>query len=72
MASTSFPVISFQEFLTSSEVEKRAVTQQLYNALHTCGWIYLQDFGISPDEIDEMSSMVHSAFPKTTCLISNF
>jgi hypothetical protein len=54
----SFPVISFQEFLTGSEVEKRAVAQKLYNAFHTYGWVYLQDFAISADEIDEMFAMV--------------
>jgi isopenicillin N synthase-like dioxygenase len=63
MESTSFPVISFQEFLTGSEVEKRAVAQKLYNAFHTYGWVYLQDFGISADEIDEMFSMVHPVLP---------
>jgi len=63
MASTSFPVISFQEFLTGSEIEKRAVAQKLYNAFHTYGWVYLQDFGISADEIDEMFTMVFLLSP---------
>jgi isopenicillin N synthase-like dioxygenase len=58
MADTSFPLISFQKFITGLEVEKRAVAQELYNAFHTFGWIYLKDFGISTDEIDEMFVMV--------------
>jgi isopenicillin N synthase-like dioxygenase len=67
MASTSFPVISFQEFLTGSEVEKKLVAQKLYNAFHTFGWVYLQDFGISADEIDEMFAIVISSFPHHQC-----
>lgn len=62
MASTSFPIVSFQEFLTGSEVEKRAVAQKLYNAFHTYGWVYLKDFGISAEEIDEMFAMVFLPF----------
>jgi isopenicillin N synthase-like dioxygenase len=62
MSSTSFPLTSFQEFLTGSEVEKRSVAQKLYNAFHTYGWVYLQDFGISAVEIDEMFTMVNLAF----------
>lgn len=58
MAPVSFPVISFQEFLTGSEVEKRAVAQKLYDAFHTYGWVYLEDFGIAPSEIDDMFAIV--------------
>jgi isopenicillin N synthase-like dioxygenase len=65
MTSTSFPVISFQEFLTGSEVEKRAVAQKLYNAFHTYGWVYLKDFGIAAEEIDEMFTMVSPTFPRS-------
>ena len=42
----------------AGEAEKRAVAQELYNAFHTYGWIYLKDFGISADEIDEMFAAV--------------
>lgn len=58
MATSNFPLLSFQEFLTGSEVEKRAVAQKLYNAFHTYGWVYLKDFGISKEEITEMFAMV--------------
>jgi isopenicillin N synthase-like dioxygenase len=57
MAQSSFPIVSFQNFISGSEVEKRAVAQELYNAFHTYGWIYLKDFGISMDDIDKMFSM---------------
>lgn len=58
MATSNFPLLSFQEFLTGSEVEKRAVAQKLYNAFHTYGWVYLKDFGITKAEIAEMFAMV--------------
>lgn len=58
MAPTSFPVISFQEFLSGTEFEKKAVAQKLYDAFHVYGWVYLENFGISPDEIDQMFAMV--------------
>ncbi|KAG4431491.1 hypothetical protein IFR05_013021 [Cadophora sp. M221] len=54
MTEASFPIISFQNFISGTEDEKREVAQELYNAFHTFGWIYLKDFGISADEIDEM------------------
>ncbi|RFU25467.1 hypothetical protein B7463_g10875, partial [Scytalidium lignicola] len=62
MISTSFPIISFQDFRTGAEAEKRVVAQKLYNAFHTYGWVYLQDFGISAEEIDEMFAMSKKYF----------
>lgn len=61
MAKASFPVVSFQNFISGSEAEKRVVAQELYDAFHTYGWIYLKDFGISADEIDEMFAAVSMA-----------
>lgn len=58
MPETSFPVVSFQSFISGSEMEKRAVAQQLYDAFHTFGWIYLKDFGISETDIDQMFAIV--------------
>lgn len=58
MVEANFPIVSFQNFISGSEAEKRAVAQELYNAFHTYGWIYLKDFGISADEIDEMFAAV--------------
>ncbi|KAF8856118.1 Clavaminate synthase-like protein [Acephala macrosclerotiorum] len=64
MATSNFPLLSFQEFLTGTEVEKRAVAQKLYNAFHTYGWVYLQDFGISKKEIAEMFAMSKKYFER--------
>ncbi|KAF2812434.1 Clavaminate synthase-like protein [Mytilinidion resinicola] len=49
-----FPVVSFQPILTGGEEEKAKVALQLYDAFHTYGWVYLKEFGISAEEIDEM------------------
>ncbi|KAL3421506.1 hypothetical protein PVAG01_07951 [Phlyctema vagabunda] len=64
MGSSSFPLISFQKFLTGSEKEKRAVAQQLYDAFHIYGWVYLENFGISPDEVDNMFAMSKKYFDR--------
>lgn len=58
MTAANFPILSFHEFLTGSEIEKRAIAQQLYDAFHTYGWVYLKDFGITKEEIAEMFAMV--------------
>lgn len=55
-----FPIISFEPFLTGNEAEKKKVCEQLYDAFHTYGWVYLKDFGISAEEIDEMFDYVRS------------
>lgn len=55
---SAFPIISFQPFLTGSPEARKAVAKELYNAFHTYGWVYLKDFGISEEEIDEMFSYV--------------
>ena len=55
MASTpNFPVVSFAPFLIGSTAEQRKVAQQLYDAFSVYGWIYLKDFGISQQEVDEL------------------
>ncbi|KAE8440520.1 hypothetical protein EG329_007402 [Mollisiaceae sp. DMI_Dod_QoI] len=64
MAASNFPILSFQEFLTGSGFEKRAVAQKLYNAFHTYGWVYLTDFGITKEEIDEMFAMSKKYFDR--------
>lgn len=61
--SANFPVISFAPFLdpNAPESEQRRVAQELYDAFHTYGWVYLKDFGISDEEVAEMFALV-SAF----------
>ncbi|KAH8892690.1 Clavaminate synthase-like protein [Thozetella sp. PMI_491] len=49
-----FPVISFAPFLHGSSDDRAVVAKQLYDAFHTFGWVYLKDFDISEEEIDEM------------------
>jgi len=61
MASTlspSFPVVSFSPFLSGSENEQKNVTRELYHAFSIYGWVYLKDFGISQDELDELFAVV--------------
>lgn len=58
MALYNFPIVSFEPFLSGGDAEKRKVAQELYDAFHTFGWVYLKDFGISQEEIDNMFSMV--------------
>ena len=60
MAGSSFPIVSFAPFIHGTDVEKCAVAQELYNAFHTYGWVYLRDFGISDEEVDKMFEMVWS------------
>ena len=55
---SAFPIVSFQPFLTGSLEARAAVAKELYDAFHTYGWVYLKDFGISEEEIDEMFAYV--------------
>ncbi|RDW72174.1 clavaminate synthase-like protein [Coleophoma crateriformis] len=64
MTESNFPILSFQEFLSGSEEQKRVVAQKLYNAFHNFGWVYLKDFGITQQEIDEMFSMSKRYFER--------
>lgn len=57
----NFPVVSFAPFLQGSEVEQRKVAQELYNAFSVYGWIYLKDFDISQEEVDEIFATVRSS-----------
>lgn len=58
-----FPIISFQPFLTGSKAEQEALAKELYNAFHTYGWVYLKDFGISQEEINESFKYVSGPRP---------
>lgn len=58
MSDIPFPMVSFRPFLHGSDKEQARVAQELYDAFHTFGWIYLKDFGISQDEIEKMFSAV--------------
>jgi isopenicillin N synthase-like dioxygenase len=58
MSDIPFPIVSFKPFLDGSEEEQRKVAQELYDAFHTFGWIYLKDFGVSEEEVEEMFAIV--------------
>lgn len=64
MVEVNFPIISFAPFIHGTDVEKKAVTHELYNAFHSYGWVYLRDFGISDEEVDMMFAMVCSFIRK--------
>jgi isopenicillin N synthase-like dioxygenase len=50
----AFPTISFQPFITAAESQKLGVAQQIYDAFYNYGRVYLKDFGISEQKINEM------------------
>ncbi|CAK7227151.1 hypothetical protein SBRCBS47491_006472 [Sporothrix bragantina] len=62
ISNPSFPIISFEPFLKGDFDAKVKVAQELYDAFHTYGWVYLKDFGISEEEIDEMFEHSKSFF----------
>jgi isopenicillin N synthase-like dioxygenase len=58
---SAFPTISFQPFINGTESQKLGVEQQIYDAFHNYGWVYLKDFGIPEQKIDEMFRQVSVA-----------
>jgi isopenicillin N synthase-like dioxygenase len=53
-----FPIVSFQPFLDGTPEGKKEVADRLYDAFHNFGWVYLENFGISPAEIEGMFQRV--------------
>lgn len=51
-------IVSFDKFINGGDAEQRAVAKQLYEAFSTVGWVYLKDFGISKERIDEIFELV--------------
>jgi len=58
MPEVSFPIVSFRPFLEGTEEEQRMVAQNLYDAFHMYGWVYLKDFGINQADVEEMFAIV--------------
>jgi len=56
--SADIAIVSFDNFINGGDAEKRAVAKQLYEAFSTVGWVYLKDFGIPKDRIDEIFGLV--------------
>ena len=57
----AFPTISFQPFITGAESQKLEVAQEIYDAFHNYGWVYLRGFGIPEQKIEEMPRQVSFA-----------
>lgn len=55
-------IVSFEKFLHGNDVEQHAVAKQLYDAFSTVGWVYLTDFGISQERVDEIFALAKSFF----------
>jgi isopenicillin N synthase-like dioxygenase len=51
-------IVSFDKFINGDNAENRAVAKQLYEAFSTVGWVYLKDFGIPPERIEEIFGLV--------------
>ncbi len=71
MSEIPFPIVSFKPFLTGTEEEQRKVAQDLYDAFHKFGWIYLKDFGISQEEIEEMFAIVRRLIHRNDARANN-
>lgn len=63
MAETAnIAIVSFDRFLHGSNAEKHSVAKQLYGAFSTVGWVYLKDFGIPQNRVDEIFALAKSFF----------
>lgn len=60
--SADIAIVSFDKFINGGDAEKRAVAKQLYAAFSTVGWVYLKDFGIPKERIDEIFGLVGLIF----------
>ena len=58
MTKPEIPVISFEPFLTGKAEDRQKVAQQVYDAFHNIGFLYLKDTGISQARIDEIFALV--------------
>jgi isopenicillin N synthase-like dioxygenase len=51
-------IVSFERFINGNHEDKRAVARQLYDAFSTVGWVYLKDYGIPQERVDEIFGLV--------------
>lgn len=59
MAKTAeIAIVSFDEFINGGDAGRRAVAKELYSAFSTVGWVYLKDFGIPQERVDEIFGLV--------------
>lgn len=52
------PLVSFEPFLHGNAKERAEVAQQVYQAFHDVGFLYLKDCGISQDRVAQIFEMV--------------
>lgn len=63
---TQIPVIDFAPFLTGNAAMRQAVAQQIYQACHEIGFIYLKNPGISPTLIEQLFNNSKQFFSQPT------
>jgi isopenicillin N synthase-like dioxygenase len=56
------PVIDFQPFTQGNSESRQAVAQQIYQACHEIGFMYLKNPGISPQQIEALFTQSQSFF----------
>jgi isopenicillin N synthase-like dioxygenase len=66
--SADIAVVSFAPFIDGGDAERREVAKQLYEAFSTVGWVYLKDFGIPKERIDEIFGLVSCAIVRIVAL----
>lgn len=55
---TSIPVVSFKPFLAGDRAQQNAVAREVYDAFSNVGFIYLKDYGIPQERVDEIFQLV--------------
>lgn len=59
---TSIPVIDMSPYLGGSDYGRQKVAQEIYEAAHSVGFIYLKNFGMSADMLEAAFAVAHSLF----------
>ena len=60
--SVKIPIIDFEPFITGDAATRQAVTQQIYQACHEIGFMYLKNPGISQDLINQLFTQTKQFF----------
>lgn len=56
------PIIDFEQFIRGDAASRQAVVQQIYQACHEVGFMYLKNPGISQDLIDQLFTQAKQFF----------
>jgi isopenicillin N synthase-like dioxygenase len=59
---TQIPIVDFEPFIHGNQAEQRAVVQQVYQACHEIGFMYLTDCGLSAPTLAEMFAQSQQFF----------